>query len=287
MPPIQSAGARNKTDVVPQIERFKGEVSRVIGAGLRDTLAIITSCVVLALLALALVWTGNEEALQAAGVLLAPTVALALGLFGMNLFGRDGFVKDDRFVTMNVWLSLGLVVLTLSEVAGIAMGIVGSPEQVCFTVGLVQMPGLLLWGLGIISYLRSVNLSLDLIEGERLWPILVFVIVMGSLVVVAAVIVSSPDRSPLTVLVSAPTMIWLGIILSIIAGLTWTFRGGLLVRPLVLLLIAFLIGFGRSMLWVASDFCEGGGLDDVLALESYLLVGAALIEAAKLETIPK
>ena len=287
MPPIQSAGAKNKTDVVPQIERFKGEVSRVIGAGLRDTLVIITSCVTLALLALVLVSTGNEEVLQAAGVLLAPTVALALGLFGMNLFGRDGFVKDDRFVTMNVWLSLGLVVLTLSEVAGIAMAIVGSPEQVCFTVGLVQMPGLLLWGLGIISYLRSVNLSLDLIEGERLWPILVFVIVMGSLVVVAAVIVSSPDRSPLTVLVSAPTMIWLGIILSIIAGLTWTFRGGLLVRPLVLLLIAFLIGFGRSMLWVASDFCEGGGLDDVLALESYLLVGAALIEAAKLETISK
>jgi hypothetical protein len=281
------ADTAENTDTVYPAEKTQGVDTRVIDTGLRDTLVIIISCVILALLALILISTGNGDILLAGGVLLAPTSALAFGLYGMNLFGRDGFVKDDRFVTMNVWLSLGLVVLTLSEIAGIAMGIVGSPEQVCFTVGLVQMPGLLLWGLGIISYLRSVNLSLDLIEGERLWPILVFVIVMGSLVVVAAVIVSSPERSPLTVLVSAPTMIWLGIILSIITGLTWTLRGGFLIRPLSLLLIAILIGFVRSVLWVASDFCEGGALDDLFAIESYLLVGASLIEAAKMEAMPE
>ncbi|TFF95882.1 hypothetical protein EU546_02500 [Candidatus Thorarchaeota archaeon] len=251
-----------------------------------DTLALMLAGALLAVAAAVLSFSGNNILLGAITLLLAPTSALAFGLFGMNLFGRDGLAKKDTFVAMNVSLALGLVILTLAEIAGISMTVIGSPEQLCFTVGLVQLPGLLLWGLGIISYLKSVNLSLDLIEGERLWPILVFVTVMGSLMVVAAVIVSDPERSPLTVLVSAPTGIWLGIILAIVTGLVWTFKRGLLVRPLLLLMLAMLVAFVRSLLWIVSDFCEGGPLDDLFAIESYLLVGASLVESAKLEMAP-
>lgn len=251
-----------------------------------DTLALLASGAVLVLVAALLILTGSGDVLGAITVLLAPTSALAFGLFGMNLFGRNGLAKNDTFVTMNVSLALGLVILTLAEVAGIVMRFIGSPELLCFTVGLVQMPGLLLWGLGIISYLKSVNLSLDIIEGERLWPTIVFLAVMGSLMVVAAVIVSDPERSPLAVLVSAPTVIWLGTILSIVIALAWTFRRGLLTRPLLLLMLAIAVAFVRSLLWIVTDFCEGGGLNDLLAIESYLLVGASLIESAKLEISP-
>ena len=252
------------------------------GNGLGTILVLVTG-VLIAALALLLSALGFGETAQAMAILFAPTSALAFGLLGMNLFGRDGLVKTDRFVSMNIWLALGLVILTLAEIAGIVMALAGSPEQVCFTVGLVQMPGLLLWGLGIIGYLKSVNQSLDLIEEERLWPILVFVAVMGSLMLVAAAIVGFPERSPLSVLVSAPTVVWLVIVLSIVFGLLAYFRNGMIARPLALLFLALVIYFVRSALWVLGGYCQGYLLDDILSIEAYLLIGASLMEAARFE----
>ncbi len=252
------------------------------GNGLGTLLVLVTG-VIIAALVLLLMTLGYGDTSQAIALLFAPTSALAFGLLGMNLFGRDGLVKTDRFVSMNVWLALGLVILTLAEIAGIVMAFVGSPDQVCFTVGLVQMPGLLLWGLGIIGYLKSVNQSLDLIEEERLWPILVFVAVMGSLILVAVAIIMFPERSPLAVLVSAPTVVWVGIIVSITLGLLLYFRKGMIARPLGLLFLALVIYFIRSALWVMSEYCQGDLLDDLLSIESYLLIGASLMEAARFE----
>jgi hypothetical protein len=251
-------------------------------ASWKTTVLILLAAVIVLITYVVLDAYGSVETLSSLMTALAPTSALLFGLLGVNLFGRTEPMNGDRFRALGLWLGLGLIVLTLAEIAGVILITMGTPEMVCFTVGLVQLPGFLLWGLGVIGYLQSVNQSLDKIRGDRLWPILVFVSIMGSLGLMAGAIIGVPGRSPLTILVSAPTVLWFSIIFAVILWLAWTFRNGHLVRPMLLLLIGISICLVRGILWLTTDICDGGAIDDLLASEAYFLIGAALAEAASI-----
>ena len=248
----------------------------------RTTILILSGAIAILTLYVILNESGNIEGLTTLMVILPPTSALAFGLLGVNLFGKAPPAGEDRFRSMGVWIGFGLIVVTLAEIAGVVLGTIGTPEMICFTTGLVQMPGFLLWGLGIIGYLQGVNISIDAIRNERLWPILVFVSIMGSLTLMAVSIVGIPERNPLAILVSAPTVLWFSIIFGILCWLVWTFRRGYLVKPMIFLLIGISICLARGILWLTTDLCDSGLIDDLLAIEAYFMIGAALAEAASI-----
>lgn len=246
----------------------------------KTTILILLAAVMIFILYATLDLTGDHESLASLLTFLAPTSALAFGLLGVNLFGRAAPMNGDRFRSLGLWLGLGLIVLTLAEIAGVVLTMMGPPEMVCFTVGLVQLPGFLLWGLGVIGYLQAVNESLNKVTSERLWPILVFASVMGSLALMAASIIAFPERSPLSILVSAPTVLWFAVIVVILLWLVWTFRNGFLWRPMALLLLGTAICLIRGVLALGTNICDSGFLDDLLAIMAYFVIGAALVEAA-------
>ncbi|MGQ4911817.1 MAG: hypothetical protein ACP6KW_06550 [Candidatus Thorarchaeota archaeon] len=254
-------------------------------SSVRNTAAIVTGAFLTLFMVVFLLREEESQDLIALLTVLGPVVSLALGMLGMSLFGKDSIGRGDGFMSFGLWLSLGLVVLTLAEIAGVVLGLAGGQDYTFFTIGLMQMPGFMLWGIGIIGYLKSVNQSIDMVHSERLWPILVSVMVMGSLALVAIAMSLFPDQSILMILVGAPTFLWFLIASILVGGLLWVFREGFLARPMAILLIGVMICLIRGVFWLTTDHSQFDVIDDFLAIESYFAVGAALSEAARLRIV--
>ncbi len=232
-----------------------------------------------------LYFAGLREALDIFTTLMSPLVALVLGIVGLNFFGRESLVKEDRFHALNVWMALGLVVFSLAEIAGVFIRISGSPTEICFTVGLVQMPALLLWGLGVIGYLRSSNSALGVFRGNRMSSILVIVVAISSLILVVMITLIHPGQNILITFVSVPMIVGLGITLFVLGGIVWILREGLIARPLILMFLGVLMLLIRSLFWGLVNYCPGSPFDYVTAIEGYILVGASLAVASKLDEV--
>ncbi|MBY8996553.1 MAG: hypothetical protein KGD60_02385 [Candidatus Thorarchaeota archaeon] len=216
---------------------------------------------------------------------LSPVIALLLGIIGLNFFGRESLVKEDRFHAMNVWMALGLLVFSLSEIAGVLLRITGSSSDIYFTVGLVQMPALLLWGLGVVGYLRSSNSVLGVFNGNKMSSIIIIITALASLFLVVIMTLIHPAQSLLITFVSVPMIIGLGITLCILGGIVWILRGGLIARPLILMFFGILLLLIRSLFWGFVNYCPGSPFDYVTAIEGYILVGASLAAASGLDDV--
>jgi hypothetical protein len=186
---------------------------------------------------------------------------------------------------MNVWMALGLIVFSLAETAGVLIRFSGMPIEICFTVGLVQMPALLLWGLGVVGYLRSSNSALRVITGNRIGSIIVMIIALAGLVMAVIVAIVKPAQNILITFVSVPMVVGLGTTLFILGGLLWILREGLIARPLILMFLGVLMLFIRSLFWAFIQYCPGSPFDYLTAIEGYVLVGAALAAASRLDVV--
>ena len=216
---------------------------------------------------------------------LSPAIALFLGIIGLNFFGRESIVKEDRFHAMNVWMALGLVVFSLSEITGVLLRFTESSSDIYFTVGLVQMPALLLWGLGVVGYLRSSNSVLGVFNGNRMGSILIIITALASLFLVVIMTLIHPAQSLFITFVSVPMIAGLGITLCILGGIVWILRGGLIARPLILMFFGILLLLIRSLFWGFVNYCPGSPFDYVTAIEGYILVGASLAAASGLDDV--
>ena len=245
---------------------------------------IFTGLVIL-IISEVLYFTGMNSLLSVLTTALSPIIALFLGIIGLNFFGRESLVKEDRFHAMNVWMALGLIVFSLSEIAGVLIRISESPVEICFTVGLVQMPALLLWGLGVVGYLRSSNSALGVFNGNRMGSIIVLVTALSSLVLVVIMTLLNPGQNILITFVSVPMIIGLGMILSILGGIVWILREGLIARPLVLMFFGVLLLLVRSLFWGFVAYCPGSPFDYLTASEGYILVGASLAASSRLDDV--
>jgi hypothetical protein len=232
-----------------------------------------------------LYFMGFDAILHAWTIILTPTTALLLGVSGLNFFGRESLVKEDRFHAMNVWMALGLVVFSLAEIAGILIRFSGSEPDIYFTVGLVQMPALLLWGLGVIGYLRSSNSALKLFAGDKMGSYLIVVISIAGILLVVIMTLVRPAQSFLITLVSAPMIVGLAITFSILGGITWILREGMISKPLILLLLGILLLLIRSVFWGFINYSPESPFDNLTAIEGYILVGAAVAVASKIDEV--
>ncbi|MHA2323742.1 MAG: hypothetical protein ACXACG_19115 [Candidatus Thorarchaeota archaeon] len=237
-----------------------------------------------------LYFTGMNSVLSTMTTALSPIIALFLGILGLNFFGRESLVKEDRFHAMNVWMALGLVVFSLAEITGFLIRIIESSTEIVFTIGLVQMPALLLWGvgaIGAIGYLRSSNSALGVFTGNRIGSVLFIVTAISGLALVVILTLVNPSQNLLTTIVSVPMIAGLGIILCVLGGIIWIFREGLIARPLILMFLGVLMLLIRSLFWGFVVYSPGSPFDYITAIEGYILVGASLAAASSLDDVYK
>ena len=226
--------------------------------------------------------TGYVDTLIILLSILTPLTAFLLGTLGLRLFGRESEMRHDTFHSVNLWISIGLIMLSLSEIAAVLLSLTASPLQIEATIGLVQMPGLLLWGFGILQYLRSVNSSLELMDTGRLWMTLLVAASLAALVLTAINALYFPWIGAVENVVLSPIVVGQGLLAAITLGLAWTFRHGEIARPLFLVFCGFLLYLVRTAHWAFTISTIGTPLNSIIVVEAYIFFGAALALARNL-----
>jgi hypothetical protein len=244
-------------------------------------LAFILGLIILVVFVL-LSMTGYVDALFILLSILTPLTAFLLGALGLRLFGRESEMRHDTFHSVNLWISIGLIMLSLSEIAAILLSFTAGPPQIEATIGLVQMPGLLLWGFGILQYLRSVNSSLEFTETGRLWMSLLIAASLATLAFIAANALYLPWIGAIENVILSPIVVGQGVLATITLGLVWTFRHGEIARPLFLVFCGFLLYLVRTAHWAFTISTIGTPLNSIIAVEAYIFFGAALALARNL-----
>ncbi len=251
----------------------------------RDTLVVISVGFIILITSHLLISTGNDQLLLVINSVLAPLAALFLGIMGLRIYGKELGTKADKFSTLNLWLAIGLIMLSLAEIARTLVGLSQSPNQMLLIVALAQMPGFILWGLGIVQYLRSLNSSLGFVKTNNLW-IGVFLIASLSTISLVAIIVTQFTTIGLVEsLILSPIIVGLTLLTIITTILVWIFRKGTLAKPLFLILGALSLYLIRVSLWLFVDASLGSPTDGVIAIESFILCGGALLLARDLGKI--
>jgi len=247
-----------------------------------DTVPIFILGLGILLVFLFLPLAGFDNALSIVSLILTPLIAFMLGIFGLRIFGRGSEEREDQIQTLYLWLSIGLLMLSLSELATSIVKTIQSPLPIEVTVGLVQMPGLLLWGFGILQYLRSVNSALELLNSDRLWSVLLIGTTLATLFLVVINAVYNPLIGSIESIVMSPLVIGLVLFTSVTLGLVWIFRQGEFAKSLVLIFIGFFIYLIRTAQWALATSILGNPSNSLFALEAFMFFGAAFILARNL-----
>ncbi len=251
----------------------------------RDTIVVISVGLIILVTSLLLITTGNDQLLLVVTSALTPLVALFLGIMGLRIYAKESANRDDKYNTLNLWLAIGLIMLSLAEIAGSLVGLSQSPQQMLLIVALAQMPGLILWGLGIMQYLRSLNSSLGIVKSNNLWIGLFLIAALSTISLVAIIVTQFTTIDLIESLVLSPIIVGLILLTIITAILVWIFRKGTLAKPLFLILGALALYLVRVLLWTFVDASLESPTDGVIAIESFILCGGALLLARDLGNI--
>jgi len=251
----------------------------------RDTLVVISVGLIILITSLLLITTGNDQLLLVITSILTPLVALLLGIMGLRIYGKELAIKDDKYNTLNLWLAIGLIMLSLAEIAGTLVGLSQSPNQMILIVALAQMPGLILWGIGIIQYFRSLNSSLGLVTVNNRWIGFFVIVILSTISLVVIIVTQFTTIGLVESLILSPIIVGLTLLTIIITILVWIFRKGTLAKPLFLILGTLALYLIRVLLWIFVDTSLESPTDGVIAIESFILCGGALLLARDLGKI--
>lgn len=248
----------------------------------RDTVIIISVGFIFLITNLLFTTTGNGDQLIGINSILTPLVALFLGVLGLRIYGKESNTRDDKFNTMNLWFAIGLIMLSLAEIARPLISMSMHPIGMKLIVALVQLPGLLLWGIGIIQYLRSLNSALGYVQTNHLWLGLFLISTLSSIVLIVINATQSQMIGLIENIVLLPIIVGLAIFSGITTFLVWIFRKGSLSKPLFLILAALLLYLVRCSIWLFTDTGFEAPTDGLIAIEAFIFCGAALVLARNL-----
>lgn len=251
----------------------------------RNTVIVISVGMVILIVSLLMTATGNDALLFGIMAVVTPLVALFLGVMGLQIYSRDSDSKDDRFNAFNYWFAIGLIMLSLAEIAGVLVSISLDPQQMILIIALAQLPGLLLWGIGIIQYLRSLNSALGYVKPNNLWIGLFLATTLSTITLVVIIVTQFPAIGLIESIVLSPIVVGLALFVIITTALVWIFRKGSLAQPLFLILLALLLYLVRCSLWLFTDVGLTIPTDRVIAVEAFILCGTALLMARNLGSI--
>jgi hypothetical protein len=209
--------------------------------------------------------------------ILTPLTALFLGVLGLRIYSQEPEMRQDRFHTLYLWISIGLIILALSEIAIVLFSLVAFSLQMKLTLSLIQMPGLLLWGVGILQYLKSVNQALEVFDSRKLWMELLIIASLATLTLFVIVISFMPWIGAVDSIVISPILMGQCLFTVVSLGLVWIFREGEIAKPLFLIFIGMLLYLIRTTHWAFSIAVIGTPVNSIIAFEAYLFLGTALI----------
>ncbi|MHA2071440.1 MAG: hypothetical protein ACW985_06605 [Candidatus Thorarchaeota archaeon] len=249
------------------------------------TFAFLLSVIAILILA-AFAWILTEQSMLAVlGMALAPIFALIMGIIGLVSFGREDFRREDRFHLMNLFFSLGLVLYAISEVAASLLASQEGSEAYLFTLSLIQMPGLILWAIGVLGYLRASNSVLETANDRRLVGTIIVVPTAAMLILASLVLLQNPARNPIEVLTTAPLAIGMGVIALALGYVVFVFRGGRLARPIGLAFVAILVLTIQIVLWCCAGYSPIEPVGQLVRTEAYIFLGISLTSAKAIEVI--
>lgn len=234
----------------------------------RPSLFFLIACAI-AVLALISLLMGNDDILAYVMLTAGPTSSLLAGLLGMRRFSEKGeMIGADPFAAMNSFFGLGMIVLTLSETITSAIWLLPDQSDYLSIIFILQIPGLLLWTIGVANYFQGCMIVLSKNGSRR---------VIGAVVVATFITTGIVERlshsQPVLLLAIGAVLIILLTSIYSLTWLVWLFRGGTLRVSLGLLLIATLLFFSQYLAWNVLGMMPTSGLVRALTIMSYLIIG--------------
>ena len=184
---------------------------------------------------------------------------------------------------MNLFFSLGLVLYAIAEVAAGLLASQEGSEAFLFTVSLIQMPGLILWAIGVIGYLRASNSVLKATSDNGLLATIVIIPTIAMIVLASLVMFLNPTRNPVEVFTTAPLAVGMGVITLALGYVLLVFRGGRLARPLGLAFLSVLVLTLQIVLWCCVGLSPVEPIGQIVRTEAYIVLGIALTSAKSIE----
>ncbi len=213
----------------------------------------------------------------------APIAALVPGVLGLIRFARNDYGLEDRFNSMNLLLALGLIVLTLAEIGTTIISSMPRGQEFYFTISLLLIPGVLLWGIGTTRYLIVCRNTIAAAKPRDILLLITLVSVSGVLLTQIFGAIVSPGRTLIDIAVCIPVGVGILMIVGILAVLLWTFRSGLLVLPFGFSFIASLLFIVQYFSWCVLSSDPTSILSRLIATEVYILMGGSISIAGRLE----
>jgi hypothetical protein len=206
-----------------------------------------------------------------------PLAAFLVGILGIHVYNQQPEMKQDHFHTIYLWLGISLVILALSEIIVALFSLMPASLEIELTVSLVQLSGVLLWGFGILQYLKSVNLALEIVDNKKLWMALLIIWFLATLILVILMVLFMPGIGCIDAIIISPMVVGQCICASILLGLVWIFREGEIAKPLFLIFIGFVLFLIRTAHWGFSVGIIGTPLNSIIAFEAYMFFGMAFL----------
>jgi hypothetical protein len=202
---------------------------------------------------------------------------------GLAQFGDDGLVREDPFHMMNILLTFGLFAFTAGEGASLIISQLSIATSVYLSTGILQIVGVVLWLMGVFGYLIAVNEVMQFLEKRRL-GLSIFIVSLTVIVIPLIVsLVVSGTMPNLNLLTNIPLAVGLTMIAVSLALVFVTYRKGILAIPIGLALLGCLLFLTRVVSWIFFSFPDLEAFNLIVASESYILLGASIIAARKVQ----
>jgi len=253
--------------------------------GLTDTILIIASGFAVLLISVLLIAIGIGYPVTIILSIITPLAAFGIGVVGLRIYAEKSEARNDRLNVLTLWLSMGLIMFSLAEITGTLAKLTQTTQQMILTMIMIQIPGILLWGLGIVQYLSSLNAAMKISDSGRLWSVLIGLEGVSSIGLILVMAFLFPDTYLIERIILSPIIIGLLLFSVISLGLVWIFRDGLLSRPLLFIFMSFSLLAIRTILWATSEFQVNTPLDSLMAIEVYVFCGAALLLSRDLDEL--
>ncbi|MHA1771630.1 MAG: hypothetical protein ACTSYL_05470 [Candidatus Thorarchaeota archaeon] len=236
----------------------------------RSTVLYFISALILGIITVIVEVSGGD--LQAFAIIvlfLGPVLTITIGTIGIRKYSQRGeIIGSDQFSAMNSFFALGVIVLTLSEAMSTIVWFLPNPSDYLSIIFILQLPGLLLWALGVTSYFQGCIMTIGHIGVKR-----ALVSVVIAAIITSTIITQVSNSSIVVILSEGPALVVLLIASYSLGWLLWSFRHGTLRIHIGLLLLATGIFLIQNLAWNILGILPTQELSRILTIEAYLVIG--------------
>ncbi|MGY5874873.1 MAG: hypothetical protein RTU30_03925 [Candidatus Thorarchaeota archaeon] len=228
----------------------------------------------IALAMLLLPFTGlADSTIMTASSLVALIVAVTIGLTTLLRFTTFGLFREDQFHMMGVLISVGILVMALSEASAAAATSFPDVSIFPYMITSARVIALLLWVVGIVGYVRTSNSVLQF-AFPNLWA-LVLILAIISIIVGLGNLGQPVDILPTRAGWYFVYSVSVGSLLASIFMQYRVLREGQMGRVMKLVLFGILSLYVHTLILWFTSFPLAAVFASLLSVECYILLGAS------------